>query len=145
MMENPTSFVTGNGYNSYESSRGFYAATHNLYLNYLYNLGMIGLTLFLAIFIRILAISRQTLADADATTRPMLVALIFGLFAFLVSQMFQEYHATGVLLMATLGISMRVALETIRASTEGSEIIKNDRGRPELQESSREKAVRPVA
>lgn len=114
MLENPVSFITGNGYNSYEMSRSFYIATHNHFLNYLYNLGIIGLSLFLMFFIRILAITRATIVNATADERPFLVSLIFGLFALLVSQMFQEYHATGILLMATLGITMRVVVEIRR-------------------------------
>jgi O-antigen ligase len=115
MIENPLSFLTGYGFSSYESSTRFYAATHNMYLNYLYNLGSIGLILFVSIFGQILGAARSVVTYATAGDRPYFVALVFGLFSFLVSLLFSEYHASGYLLWAYLGVAMRMAMD-VRSS-----------------------------
>lgn len=109
MLENPLSFVTGYGFYSYESSRSFRLSTHNTYLWYLYNLGVIGLFLFIAIFARVLATARHALADTSDRQRPHMVALVFGLFSFLIATFFSDYHVVGYLLWAYVGILMRVA------------------------------------
>lgn len=111
MVENPLSFLTGYGFHSYESSRNFFAATHNMYLTYLYNLGSIGLFLYILIFVRILATARSIITDATAESRPYFVALVFGLFGFVVAIFFSEYHNSGYLLWAYLGVAMRMAME----------------------------------
>jgi O-antigen ligase len=110
MIENPLSFVTGHGFASYESSR-FYAATHNTYLNYLYNLGSIGLILFVFTFGQILATARLVVARATAAYRPYFVALVFGLFSFLIAIFFSEYNVLGYLLWAYVGVVMRMAMD----------------------------------
>jgi O-antigen ligase len=110
MVENPASFITGYGFNAYESSRRFYAATHNTYLNYLYNLGTIGLVLFMATFIALLTAARSVVLNASATLRPQFIAMIFGLFCFLISIFFSEYHQSTYLLWAYLGVTMRMAM-----------------------------------
>jgi O-antigen ligase len=110
MIENPLSFVTGYGFNAYISSRSFYAATHNVYLTYLYDLGCIGLFLYVAIFARIIGTAKATIANAPDDLKRYFLAAIFGLCGFMVSIFFSEYHASGYLLWAYLGVVMRLAL-----------------------------------
>jgi hypothetical protein len=86
-----------------------------MYLNYLYNLGSIGLVLFISIFGQILGAARSVVTSATAGHRPYFVALVFGLFGFLVSLLFSEYHASGYLLWAYLGVAMRMAMD-VRSS-----------------------------
>lgn len=111
MIANPLSFLTGYGFNSYDSSRSFYAATHNMYLNHLYNLGSIGLLLFISVFGRILTTARSVIVNSAADIRPYFVALVFGLFGFLVTIFFGDIHGSGYLLWAFLGVGMRMAME----------------------------------
>lgn len=116
MMENPVTFVSGYGFHSYASSRTFRLATHNTYLSYLYNLGSVGLLLFVAIFARILAAARNALANAPQELRYQIGALVFGLFSFLIATFFSEYHATGYLLWAYTGVVLRVGLDLSAAN-----------------------------
>jgi hypothetical protein len=109
MINNPWSFLTGYGFYSYETG-AFYRATHNAYILYLYNLGAIGLSLFLVIFGRVLLIARATLSNVTAEYKPHLLAVVFGLFAFLVAIIFSDYNVTGYLLWAYLGVCMRIAV-----------------------------------
>lgn len=117
MLENPISFLTGYGFNAYQSSREFYAATHNIYLDYLFNLGAIGLILFLMVFARIIGVARSAISNASKTIRAYFLSLIFGLFGFLVSLFFGEYHGSGFLLWAFLGVSMRLAMEVVKSNS----------------------------
>lgn len=111
MVEHPWSFVTGFGFDAYESSRGFYKASHNTYLTYLHNLGVIGLSLYIFIFLRILSTARSAIVEAPADYRPHLIALVFGLCGFLVAIFFSEYRTSAYLLWAYLGIAARIAVE----------------------------------
>lgn len=111
MVENPVSFLIGFGFNAYESAGRFYAATHNTYLNYLYNLGSIGLVLFLVPFAGILTTARWALESAYEEWKSQFLAMTFGLFAFLVSIFFGEYQQSAYMLWAYLGIIMRMAMQ----------------------------------
>lgn len=118
MFVNPMSFITGYGFFAYESGR-FYAATHNTYLSYLYDLGIIGLFLFVLVFVRVLATARSVLPHVPSDIRPFFVALVFGLVGFLISIFFSEYHNAGYLLWAYLGVTMRIAAELQTRDTAG--------------------------
>ena len=117
MLENPITFITGTGYNAYETSRQFYAATHNHYLNYLYNLGVIGLFLFVYVFIATLLTARSSIEYADQSARPFLVAAIVGLFGFMFTQLFGEYKGSGILTWAYLGVIMRLSVSSNMTSS----------------------------
>jgi len=110
MIDHPVSFITGFGYNAYDSSRQFSKAVHNDYLSYLYDMGLIGLTLFVAVFARILVTARSAIARASQSQRGYLIASLFGLPAFLISIFFSEYHTSSYLLWAYLGVVMRIAM-----------------------------------
>lgn len=110
MLENPMSFVSGYGFYAYESDRSFRLATHNIYLWYLYDLGVIGLLLFVAIFARILSTVRSAVADASDELRPHFLALVFGVTGFLVAVFFSDYQEVGYLLWAYVGTVMRAAM-----------------------------------
>lgn len=127
MLENPISFLTGYGFNAYESSTKFYAAAHNVFLNYLYNLGAIGLSMYLMVFVRILSIVRSAIATASAEIKPYYMALVFGLIGFLVSIFFSEYHGSGFLLWSLLGVSMRLVVEQFKATSTAQKAEKSDR------------------
>ncbi len=111
MIDNPISFITGYGYHAYDSSRQFFKAVHNVYLSYLYDLGVVGLVLFVAVFARILVVARSVIEKAGQDDRRYLIAMIFGLSAFLITLFFSEYHGSGYLLWAYLGVVMRIAME----------------------------------
>jgi O-antigen ligase len=125
MAETPISFITGFGFEAYESSREFSAAMHNHYLNNLFNLGLIGLTLFLAIFVSVLIIFRDSIAPAGPDSRRFLVALTIGLVCLLITQIFGEYHRSAYLIWACLGVGLRLAVDVrsdIDANTERNSI-----------------------
>lgn len=120
MVEHPLSFFTGYGVEAYENTKGVRRATHNMYLNYLYNLGAIGLILFVTVFVRILATARAAIKVAAAEYRPFFMALVFGLIGFMITLLFFEYHRSGYLLSAYLGVVMRMAMEVKSSAVPGT-------------------------
>jgi O-antigen ligase len=116
MLENPTSFVTGYGWQAYENAN-FRYATHNRYLNLLYNLGLVGLFLFLLTAANMLKHLRHAIASADNETRPFLIAVIFGLSAVLVSMLTGDIFNPWIFIWAFCGVAMRIAAETVSKAT----------------------------
>lgn len=115
MMEKPITFITGYGWHAYETSLDFHFATHNEYLNILYNLGAVGLGLFLLSLLNAFVIARTAIANADAATRPFLFAFVFGFLSLLVTLVFSELYSTWLFAWAFVGISMRIAVSSIEA------------------------------
>jgi O-antigen ligase len=112
MLENPTSFITGYGWQSFENENFRYSA-HNRYLNLLYNLGLFGLFLFLLTIANIVRFARNALASADSEARPFLVALIFGLGSMLVSMLTADIFNPWIFIWAFCGVAVRIAAQTL--------------------------------
>ena len=118
MAESPLSFVTGFGFGAYEFSREFSIAMHNHYLNILFNLGFIGLALFLTVFGSILTIVRSSISRAKTESKPYLIVLVVGLLCLLVTQVFGQYYRSAYLIWACLGVGLRLAMEIRRDPVE---------------------------
>lgn len=110
MMEHPISFLTGYGFYGYDSARIFRLSPHNMYLSFLYNLGAIGLILFIGVFTRVMSVARTAASRASDELRTHFVAFAFGIMSFLVAIFFSDYHETGYLLWAYVGVAMRAAM-----------------------------------
>lgn len=110
MLEQPTTFITGFGWMAYESFREFRYATHNTYLNLLFNLGLIGLTLFLVTAANAVAGLVRALPDAAHEAKPYLVAITIGLLSVLVAGFFSDLFVTWLYVWAFAGVALRVAL-----------------------------------
>lgn len=110
MLDNPVSFITGYGWDAYEYSPKFHYATHNEYLNILYNLGSIGLSLFLLTAVNVLRKARAGLKGSAGESTTFLVAFVFGFLAMLGSIFFGGIYAAGIYVWAFVGISMRLAV-----------------------------------
>jgi O-antigen ligase len=109
MFDHPVTFLTGFGWYAYESSRYFSFATHNAYLNILYNLGAIGVLLFLLTVGNILRVIRAAIHTADSEIGTMLKSVVFGLLALLVSITFGELYTSWLYVWAFAGVSLRLA------------------------------------
>lgn len=110
MLNQPVSFLTGFGWFAYNtfSPSGF--ATHNVYLYILYNLGMIGVALFLVTAGNVLRTARRALEQASASARPWLVAFVFGFLALLVTIFFGNFGVPWLYVWGFVGISLRLAV-----------------------------------
>lgn len=113
MAEHPVSFVTGFGWGAYESSNEFRYATHNRYLNLLYNLGLIGVFLFLTVAGNAIRFARNAIGAADQAVKPFLIALVFGLMCMLVALVFSDLYRPWLFIWAFCGLGMRLAAEAV--------------------------------
>lgn len=120
MFDHPVTLITGFGWFAYESSRYFSFATHNSYLNILYNLGLIGLSLFLMVAVNVLRVVRRGLSRATPEARPWLIALSFGFPALLVALFFGELHSPWIYVWALVGITLRIAVLQNSGETESA-------------------------
>jgi hypothetical protein len=138
MAERPLSFITGFGFEAYESSREFSVAMHNHYLNKLFNFGLVGLALFLTIFGGILTIVRASISRAQSDSRSYLMALVIGLLCLLVTQIFGQYYRSVYLIWACLGVGLRLAMEIRRDHVKlmGSERVDQPKLQSSLQPAS---------
>ena len=110
MAERPLSFITGLGWEAYFQTIGHRYATHSVYLDRFYNLGLIGLTLFTYSFAGAAAIARRGLATV-ATERapPFLMATVIGIAAFMIAMAFSDIHGAALYVWAIMGVALRVA------------------------------------
>lgn len=138
MLEYPLTFITGFGWNAYESSSEFHFATHNTYLNILYNLGIVGVVLFLVTAGNVLRAVRAGVNRAGPEAKPFLIAFVFGFMSLLVSIFFGGLHSSAIYVWAFVGLSLRIAvsqtsIESTAAKTSGthSTAMENSRAAPQ--------------
>lgn len=77
MIEWPMSFLVGLGWNAWQVS-GIWKSAHNEYLNYLFELGLIGLALFLYLLHNLFRRVRRLVASGDTQLQPLLVSYAFS-------------------------------------------------------------------
>lgn len=112
MLQQPISFLIGFGWNAYDSFREFRLSIHNTYFNILFDLGLIGLTLFLTILSAVLVTLRRGIALASDVTKSFLVAATFGVASICITLFVAEIFVAGLLMWAFIGLSLRMAVET---------------------------------
>jgi len=110
MREEPVSFLTGFGWNAYDSFEEFRFSIHNSYLNYLFNLGLIGLTLFLTTLLAVLITLRRGIVSASGVAKSFLVAATLGATSICVTMFFAEIYTAGLLMWAFVGLALRLAI-----------------------------------
>jgi O-Antigen ligase len=108
MMGNPFTFVTGFGWEVYNQRHG--AGTHNVYIDYLYCLGLVGLSLFVAPFINSMTVARRTINDGVGEVVPFLIALIFGVAGIMVAMAFNAVEMASTYTWAWTGAVLRMAV-----------------------------------
>jgi O-antigen ligase len=117
MAEYPLSFVTGLGWESYYQRVGHHYATHNVYLDRLFNLGIIGLTLFLLSYVNAVATVRRGLSSAPEEAAPLLMATAIGMTSFIIAMMFTDLEGSSIYVWAYTGIALRIALGNSAGAT----------------------------
>lgn len=112
----PHTFVIGHGWRVY-NSMDFRYATHNHYLSYLFNLGVIGLGLFLALSMQVLRVAKQGAEFSSGLVRWQLLGFILGFVSLLIALFFSEIFKVWLFVWAYAGIAMRMSLSAITAAT----------------------------
>jgi O-antigen ligase len=99
----------------------FRYATHSTYINFLFNMGMIGLCLFLVTTVNVVRTARAALPATGAGEFPYLAALIFAMFNILVAITFGDLYSPWIFVWATCGAALRIAVE-VRVSVDEKNI-----------------------
>jgi hypothetical protein len=108
MFEYPVTFLTGFGWEAFFHSVGSHRATHSVYVDRLYNLGLIGLTLTLVVYFNAIAVARRALHGASAEVAPFMMALVFALAGFMIAITFSDIEAATYTWGCT-GVALRLA------------------------------------
>lgn len=111
--EEPTSFLFGKGWNSHEDS-GIWKSAHNMYLLYLYELGIIGVIMFLVVLASIVLQIRVLVKRTEGKERILMSGVAFGFFGVIVAIMFLDLYSPWFYIWSFLGMSLRIAYEKDR-------------------------------
>ncbi len=108
MADNPESFIYGNGWMTFRLivNKG----AHNMYLETLFELGAIGLLLYLLLLYVTVNLFRDALRGANGQTRILLLGVTFSFCAVIVSTFFSELYRPWMLIWAYAGLMLRLAL-----------------------------------
>lgn len=126
MTESPISFLTGYGWNAYDSFREFRLSIHNTYLNYWFNLGLIGLALYLRILWAVIVMLRRGVASASEIDKAFLIATTFGFLGICITIFVAQVFTTDLLMWAFLGLTLRLAVTAEagqKSTTESVEFV----------------------
>jgi O-antigen ligase len=110
MANNPLSFVTGLGWETYFQTAGQRYATHNVYLDRLYNLGLIGVLLFTLSYASAIIIARNGIRHAPQQAIPYLMATVIGMLSFMVAMLFADLQGSASYVWAYTALALRIAV-----------------------------------
>ena len=111
MMDEPLTFLTGFGWNVYDTR--FVYATHNYYLDLLFNLGLIGLLAFVAILFQAVKTARAAVDLASEEMRPYMIALVFGIVGLGVNIMFTNLSKAWPYIWLYMGMTLSAGAKII--------------------------------
>lgn len=109
MADHPSSFFTGMGWHTFAPYVG--VVPHNTYLWYFFNLGIIGLLLYVTILGNVLKLTRDAVRGEAADSDMLLIGFIFGFAGLLISIVFVDLFAPWYFIWAYVGIIARIAVE----------------------------------
>lgn len=109
MMDHPLSFVTGFGWNVYPTM-GFPLATHNWYLDSWFNVGLIGVGMFLLIMRRTISDALEAASLASPQLQPLFPGCVFGLVNLMVGVFFVNLFTPWPYIWLFVGTMLRAAL-----------------------------------
>ena len=114
MSESPLSFFTGFGWNAYDYINRIGVNTHNVYLNHLFNLGLLGLVLYCLLMYQLIANGRKAISVATDNARYQLIAFVFGLSSLCFALFFVDLYQAWNWIWAYAGLVMRLAVSSLK-------------------------------
>jgi O-antigen ligase len=109
MMEHPISLLTGFGWNVYSTMPTIFAM-HNTYLDQWFNLGLLGLGVYLFIEIQTIIMAKRAAALARPPLRGDMLAYVFGMTSMSIAVMFSNLYTPKPYLWMYIGLIMRGAV-----------------------------------
>jgi O-antigen ligase len=122
----PYSFVVGYGWDAYATLFLGYGDPHNTYLLYWFNLGIVGLGLYVFIVVWIVRFCVTSLDALSESLRPVIIGFIMGFLALHVALFFVGLYASWLFIWAITGAALRLVVEDVK---------RGDLQATELQES----------
>lgn len=109
----PMTLLCGFGYGM---SRAFRWASHNTYLQWLFELGAIGLILYVSLLSSIARIARRAVDHAQGELQLQLGAFLFGFLSLCIAISFVNLYRSWFYIWAFTGLMVRVAAEVLRTA-----------------------------
>jgi O-antigen ligase len=109
MMAYPVSLITGFGWNVYSTMPTVFAM-HNTYLDQWFNLGLLGVGVYVFIIYLTVKTARQAVETAQPPLRAELIAYVFGMLGLAVSVFFGNLYTSKPYIWMYVGLSMRGAM-----------------------------------
>jgi len=113
MMASPLSLVTGFGWNSYDAM-GYYLALHNQYLWLWFELGLIGLSSYVASIWLAVRYAMRAVDVAKPEDRGYLLALVFSMLILSITVFFTLLYRPWAYLWIYVGATLRMAAVSMR-------------------------------
>jgi len=113
----PASFVFGYGWDAYLTLIGIYGDPHNTYLLYWFNLGLIGLGLYIFIVIWTIKYTVTSLKFIREDLKPIVIGFIIGFVAVHIAVFFAALYTPWLFIWALAGILLRIIADDRRRST----------------------------
>lgn len=114
MFAEPITFLTGYGWDVYYVMP-FRFITHNIYLHYWFNLGLVGLFAFVAIIGIVLRTSMRAANATHGSLRPYHISVVFGICMLGVAVFFCNLSGHWAFFWIYLGAGLRAAYITLEA------------------------------
>jgi O-antigen ligase len=122
MMSNPVTLFTGFGWNVY-ATMPFVFVTHNTYLDQWFNLGLLGVAVFVMLLWQSVATANRAAGPAtDPTMRRYLIAFIFGILALAVAVFFANLYTSTPYIWMYVGLTMRGAIFVLDKAEQGARV-----------------------
>lgn len=109
-FEHPLSLIWGLGWNFYKQSGWFNLSAHNVFLLYIFELGVLGLAMFWLIHITVLRITLRAARRAGGEDRTMLMAFFVGFAGVLVNAFFTNDSSASIYLWGYAGLMLRLCV-----------------------------------
>jgi O-antigen ligase len=109
MMANPITLITGFGWNVYSTMPTVFAM-HNTYLDQWFNLGLLGVGVYVFIIYLTVRTAKQAAALTVGPLRADLIAYVFGMLGLAVSVFFGNLYTSKPYIWMYVGLTMRGAM-----------------------------------
>jgi O-antigen ligase len=110
----PVSFVSGYGWYSYATLFLGYGDPHNSYLHYWFDLGIIGLSLYVSIVVWIVVFAVSSLRSIAEEFKPMAIGFIMGFLSLHIAIFFVAIYTPWLFIWAITGAILRILVEQKR-------------------------------
>jgi len=121
MLNNPASFIVGYGWDSLSLTMD--RSAHNAYFTLLFELGIVGLGLYLALLYVTIRCIRSGLPAVPGPMRSNMIAAIFAICSVAVLIMFGELHRSWLMIWAYLGLILRLAIIAESDTGDGDPVV----------------------